>query len=470
MRLFWVQEDDGHAVRAERRQEKTASYFVAAGRMRPPSLRRASVLARARCAEGLRYQSGTTAAIGTVGTTERGRCQRQLPEAAAPTCQREKGHRAALALGSSSRPPPQSARSARPDAAPLQTMAALVKKTDGFCDHVRSSTLAAFLGFAARAATRCSGEAGLLGAAPASSLGEDTSWRSLGAAAVSACVWAFFCAVAALLLLAAARPSFGSSARRRTLNRHLAGVLLASAASLAAAGPANASVAPFSDDIFRTRRELSGYIMDDLNIRTARDAWFADPTAAEATYGHISTWVTAGVTDMGMLFCAHEECNSPGSVAYFNEDISAWITSGVTNMHRMFDSASAFNQDIGGWSVGAVTDMDGIFKSAWAFNQDLGWCVDARIFGRGGDFVNAFEGTPCASWSCGVRWLCYMEDATIRTAVAAWLSDSAAAEATYGHISTWDTSGVTSMSVLFYEAPSFNQDLAPRVERCGFTA
>ena len=37
----------------------------------------------------------------------------------------------------------------------------------------------------------------------------------------------------------------------------------------------------------------------------------------------------------------------------------------------------------------------------------------------------------------------------IRTAVAAWLSDATAAEATYGHISTWDTSGVTDMSWLF---------------------
>ena len=35
-----------------------------------------------------------------------------------------------------------------------------------------------------------------------------------------------------------------------------------------------------------------------------------------------------------------------------------------------------------------------------------------------------------------------MTDSTIRTAVAEWLSDSTAAEATYGHISTWDTSGV----------------------------
>ena len=37
------------------------------------------------------------------------------------------------------------------------------------------------------------------------------------------------------------------------------------------------------------------------------------------------------------------------------------------------------------------------------------------------------------------------DDSTIRTAVAAWLSNSASAEATYGHISTWETGGVTDM-------------------------
>ena len=34
-----------------------------------------------------------------------------------------------------------------------------------------------------------------------------------------------------------------------------------------------------------------------------------------------------------------------------------------------------------------------------------------------------------------------MDDSTIRTAVNAWLSDAAAAETTYGHISTWETGG-----------------------------
>merc|ERR1712072_1344455 len=85
-----------------------------------------------------------------------------------------------------------------------------------------------------------------------------------------------------------------------------------------------------------------------------------------------------------------------------------------------------------------------------------------------GDDVNldeAFSGTPCASTSCGVvqgrseGGICVtlaptffdgaFGDESIRTAVRAWMEDRAAAEATHGHISTWETSGVTDMSWLF---------------------
>ena len=52
-----------------------------------------------------------------------------------------------------------------------------------------------------------------------------------------------------------------------------------------------------------------------------------------------------------------------------------------------------------------------------------------------------------------------MDDSSIRDAVAAWLADATAAEATYGHISTWDTSGVTDMSELFIDAHDFNEDI-----------
>ena len=92
-------------------------------------------------------------------------------------------------------------------------------------------------------------------------------------------------------------------------------------------------------------------VMTDGNIRTAVDAWLSDSAAAEATYGHISTWNTSGVTSMSSLFSYYRN----GLVeVYFNEDIGAWDTSGVTSMREMFWGASSFNQNIGGWSVGNV--------------------------------------------------------------------------------------------------------------------
>jgi surface protein len=61
-----------------------------------------------------------------------------------------------------------------------------------------------------------------------------------------------------------------------------------------------------------------------------------------------------------------------------------------------------------------------------------------------------------------------MDDITIRTAVTEWLSDATAAEAAHGHISTWETGGVTDMNRLFCAflcdgansaASSFNEDI-----------
>ena len=119
--------------------------------------------------------------------------------------------------------------------------------------------------------------------------------------------------------------------------------------------------------------------LDDSTIRTAVAAWFSDATAAEAAYGHISTWETGGVTDMSYLFCGSSSdysgagyCNT--AAASFNEDIGAWDTSGVTTMRWMFGGASAFD-------------------------QTLGWCVDLSP----PDMAFMFLGTQCERRSCGVK-------------------------------------------------------------------
>ena len=102
--------------------------------------------------------------------------------------------------------------------------------------------------------------------------------------------------------------------------------------------------------------------MVNYKIRTAVDAWLADATAAEATYGHISTWKTGEVTDMSGLF---EDASS------FNDDISPWDTSGVTTMNGMFSKTSSFNQPIGAWDTSGVRRMDWMFVGS-AFNQPIG--------------------------------------------------------------------------------------------------
>ena len=147
---------------------------------------------------------------------------------------------------------------------------------------------------------------------------------------------------------------------------------------------------------------VAGTALDNDSIRTAVALWLSDSAAAEAAYGHISTWETGGVTDMSYLFCASSYdysgsgyCNT--AAASFNEDIGAWDTSGVKNMNRMFNGASAFDQDLGGWAVQSVTRMSMMFYEATAFNQDLGWCVDDGV-----DLDRAFSFTKCVSTSCGV--------------------------------------------------------------------
>ena len=130
-------------------------------------------------------------------------------------------------------------------------------------------------------------------------------------------------------------------------------------------------------------------MVDDSNIYTAVRAWLSNATAAEAAYGHISTWGTSGVTSMSYLF---------DGASSFNQDISTWSVDNVRDMHRMFSGASLFNQDLSNWRVDKVTDMSWMFGGASAFDQDLGWCVDDDV-----NLEETFMGTKCEFKSCGVK-------------------------------------------------------------------
>ena len=160
----------------------------------------------------------------------------------------------------------------------------------------------------------------------------------------------------------------------------------------------------------------------------------------------IGIWDVSIVTDMsGMFSGAHS----------FDKDIGSWDVSSVTDMSGMFNTAFDFNKDIGSWDVSIVMNMNGMFQSAQSFSQDLSqWCV-TLIPADPGNFGNTGGTNPTWNECPGG-----LTDSDIQTAVNQWVSDEAAATATYGDISNWNTSAVTDMSNLFESKTTFNDDIS----------
>ena len=157
-------------------------------------------------------------------------------------------------------------------------------------------------------------------------------------------------------------------------------------------------------------------VLDDTTIRDAVAAWLADATAAEATYGHISSWDTSQVTDMAQLFQnsnfdddinawdTSAVTNMFATFSYaqqFNQPLNDWDVSGATSMVSMFSHAESFNQPLNNWDVSRVTSLGSMFYYAYAFDQDLGsWCLaeDAAFSSH------AYQGTACSLLRCGIHF------------------------------------------------------------------
>ena len=182
----------------------------------------------------------------------------------------------------------------------------------------------------------------------------------------------------------------------------------------------------------------------------------------------IKDWNVSRVKDMSYMFHSAEN---------FNRNVGAWRTSAVTDMKYMFKDVYSFNQNLGAWDVSSVTDMSHMFENAHNFNADItGWVSDnvldaSYMFQYATSFQNRFkhclnygsDGPPSAC----VRFS-FQTDYSLVLAIQACFAESAIGDCSchsgcgeaHGHISTWNTTGITRMQNLFRNRRTFNQDLS----------
>ena len=140
----------------------------------------------------------------------------------------------------------------------------------------------------------------------------------------------------------------------------------------------------------------------------------------------LSSWDVSAVTSMDRMFA--------GASLFNGQGLSAWNTSSVTDMSGMFAGSrydgSKFNGDITTWDVSSVTTMQSMFQHASSFNQDI-----SGVFLHDGAGNGLFLSQSCTLIQHAFASFSFL-------------------------LSGWNVSSVSDMSWMFYEATSFNQDIA----------
>ena len=217
-------------------------------------------------------------------------------------------------------------------------------------------------------------------------------------------------------------------------------------------------------------------------------------------FGTMPNWDTSVVKNMNGAFSERTT---------FNADLSKWNTAQVTDMQAMFYSSSAFNQDLSGWDTYRVVSMFRMFMRASAFDHDISnWQGFAASNAQGQMFslATAFQAKfICSNADAGPLTSCFdpeyvLLDESFSEAISSCLAESpkdglcteyglktkkygtmpnwdtsritrmvghdgngfvgfAQEQEFNGDISKWNTSQVTTMRSMFWEAAKFNQDI-----------
>ncbi|MFV0506568.1 MAG: BspA family leucine-rich repeat surface protein [Bacteroidales bacterium] len=226
---------------------------------------------------------------------------------------------------------------------------------------------------------------------------------------------------------------------------------------------------------------------------------------AKAFNQDIGNWDVSSVTNMKFMFEATDN---------FNQDISDWDVSKVTTMEAMFRDAIVFNngeqaldwgektanvismeemfcrayrfnQDIGNWSTDNVVEMEDIFNLATDFDQDLSnWNIDnvtnmKYMFDEAANFNNGGKPLLWGNKTDSVTDMSYMFRGAVKfnVDISSWNIKSvrtmegmfygATAFNNGGVALDWsnDTTSLTTIEVMFRDAPNFNQKITWNISK-----
>ncbi|MFA0158568.1 BspA family leucine-rich repeat surface protein, partial [Vibrio sp. 10N.261.46.A3] len=218
---------------------------------------------------------------------------------------------------------------------------------------------------------------------------------------------------------------------------------------------------------------LSGIKSEDFIIRRltltdyCQDYVSSDPAVASLvalieseSKADIEAFDTSSIQDMTCLF-------SGTGTALSSLDLSGWDTSNVASMQYMFAN-SDFNADVSGLDMDSVITIEGMFAAAYYFNQNLSsWIFPLTVndsgylSGSGVDDSSKLAPTPNEALYGAILDKDNTAIASYDVSGLTNFSGMFYGDRSFnGDISGWVTSNATDMSYMFYGAQAFNQDIS----------
>lgn len=207
------------------------------------------------------------------------------------------------------------------------------------------------------------------------------------------------------------------------------------------------------------------------------------PSTSSATYGPISEWNTASISNFNSIFASSE----PGRLCAINVDVSKWNTASVTSMNYFTQGANAFNADVSEWNVASVKDFSNAFTGQWGQGEACTTCPLAHLFN-----VNIGKWNVASATNMQYMFYHYSEPNMFNQNIGSWnvarvvsfefmfaclngYTCNAPKSAPSGQacpmcsnptqcfnrdIASWNTASVTSLSGIFGSNKIFNQDIS----------